>query len=92
MRQSDAQFLKHYAEYEAQKKITFAFYDYSLADDIICDKLAVAIPEIITGLDDDNLKELLKPALLTAQQAYQFYLKGKPVGHIAYAFEAWKER
>jgi len=91
MRQSDCQFLKQYAEYEAKKKVNFAFYDCQRADDIICDKLAVAIPEIITGLDDDNLKELLKPALLTAQQAYQFYLKGKPVGHIAYAFEAWKK-
>ena len=88
-RQSDPQFLKQYSEYEAKQGMKFIFYDYKLAQEIIIEKLNIVTPEVITGLEDDELKALLVPALLSATQAFEYYLKGMTVGHIAHAFEAW---
>ena len=88
-RQSDPQFFKQYAEYELRHNVDFAFYDYKLGKEIIQSKLGLLIPEVIAGFEDDELKVLLAPALLSARQAYENHLKGLPVAHIAYAFEAW---
>src|SRR5207237_7912577 len=88
-RQSDGQFMKQYAEYEAKQNVNFVFYDYKKAKEIVQNKLGVLIPEVISGFEDDELKNLLAPALLSAKQAYQNYLNGRAVAHIAHAFEAW---
>lgn len=90
-RQSDAQFLKQYAEYEQTAGVSFAFYDYAKASDILRDTLGVTVPELLPVKDDIQLKELLAPALLSAQEAYQASQSGKVIGHIAYAFEAWNK-
>ncbi|GEM_PF-6707723 len=90
-RQSDGQFLKQYAEYERSQNVEFAFYDYKLAKKIIQNKLGIVIPEVITGFEDDELKTLLAPAMLSARQAYENHLRGSSVAHIAHAFEAWKK-
>lgn len=88
-RQSDPQFLKQYTEYEYRQGLAFAFYNYNIASKIIYDKLGVVVPDVIGDIEDFELKNLLKPALLPAAVAYQYCLKGIAVGHIAYAFEAW---
>jgi hypothetical protein len=88
-RQSDGQFLKQYAEYEAKENVEFAFYDYKQAREIILNKYGLLIPEVITGIEDEELKALLSPALLSAKQAYEHHLQGLSVAHIAHAFEAW---
>ncbi len=88
-RQSDPQFLKQYAEVEVREDIVFAFYDYKKAAEIIRDALNIAIPEVITHMDDEELKALLAPALLSAKEAYEQSLNGQSVAHIAHAFEAY---
>ncbi|MDR3642443.1 MAG: hypothetical protein P4L74_02330 [Candidatus Doudnabacteria bacterium] len=88
-RQSDSQFLRQYADYEAKAGVSFSFYDYQQAAQIIKSRLGVLVPDVINGLNDAELKELLVPALLTAAQAYKLSLTDQAVGHIAHAFEAW---
>lgn len=88
-RQSDGQFLKQYAEYEAKENVEFVFYDYKHAKEIILNRYGLLIPEVISGIEDEELKVLLAPALLSAKQAYEYYLQDLPVAHIAHAFEAW---
>ncbi|MBI5798593.1 MAG: hypothetical protein HZB10_01535 [Candidatus Yonathbacteria bacterium] len=88
-RQSDPQFLKQYAEVEVKEDVVFAFYDYKKAAEIIQGALNIAIPELIPHMDDEELKALLVPALLSAKEAYEQSRNGRAIAHIAHAFEAW---
>jgi hypothetical protein len=86
--QADPEFLEQYAKYETKEQAQFFFYDYEKASKIIKDKLQIVVPDIIKNYSGEQLKELLKDVRLNANQAYAFAKDGKPVGHIAFAFEA----
>ncbi len=86
--QADPEFLEQYAKYETKEQAQFFFYDYEKASKIIKDKLQIVVPDIIKNYSGEQLKELLKDVRLNANQAYTFAKDGKPVGHIAFAFEA----
>lgn len=86
--QADPEFLEQYAKYETKEQIQFFFYDYSKAVKIIKEKLNIEAPDIIKNYSGEQLKELLKDTCLNANQAFAFCREGKPVGHIAFAFEA----
>lgn len=86
--QADPEFLEQYAKYETQEQAQFFFYDYEKASKIIKDKLQIVVPDITKNYSGEQLKELLKDVRLNANQAYTFAKDGKPVGHIAFAFEA----
>lgn len=90
-KQSDPQFLQQYADYEARERVQFIFYDYSKADKILQAK-GITAPDIIKGYTDAQLKVFLKPAQINADQAYGLYKQGKDVGHLAFAFEAYKPK
>jgi len=91
-RQSDPQFLEQYAALEAKEGITFDFYDYGKAARIIKKETGFDAPGEIKGYDDQQLKKILAPARLNAKQAFEYYNRGKDVGHIAYGFVAHKPR
>ena len=86
--QADPEFLEQYAKYETKEQAQFFFYDYEKASKIIKNKLQIVVPDIIKNYSGEQLKELLKDVRLNANQAYAFAKDGKPVGHIAFAFEA----
>ena len=86
--QADPEFLEQYAKYETKEQAQFFFYDYEKASKIIKNKLQIVVPDIIKNYSGEQLKELLKNVRLNANQAYAFAKDGKPVGHIAFAFEA----
>ncbi len=86
--QTDPEFLEQYAKYEASEQVQFLFYDYEKAAKIIKDKLSIEVPDIIKNYSGEQLKEMLKDVRLNANEAYTFAREGKPVGHIAFAFEA----
>ncbi|MEK7138010.1 MAG: hypothetical protein AAB787_00735 [Patescibacteria group bacterium] len=87
-KQTDPQFLKEYATYEKEILVndTFDFFDYYKTKKIMKSK-GFDIPGIITGHSDISLKNLLKEAKISAQQAYQISSEGKEVAHIGYALE-----
>lgn len=86
--QADPEFLEQYAKYETKEQVQFFFYDYEKAAKIIKDKLNIEVPDIIKNYSGEQLKELLKDVRLNANEAYAFARAEKPVGHIAFAFEA----
>lgn len=86
--QADPEFLEQYAKYETAEQVKFFFYDYEKASKIIKDKLQIVVPDIIKNNSGEQLKELLKDVRLNANQAYAFAKDRRPVGHIAFAFEA----
>lgn len=87
-RQSDPEFLFEYASHELKEEVTFLFYDYEKAVDILR-KQGIDVPDIIKGFDGARLKALLADAAINANQAYALAMGRKNVGHIAFAFEAW---
>lgn len=90
-KQSDPEFLEEYAAYETKEGIQFVFYDYGKAAKLLKAK-GFEVPEVIRGYNDARLKDLLKPAEINAKQAYQLAQQGRDVGHLAYAFVAYKPR
>ena len=52
--------------------------------------MSVTVPDVIAGVNEKQLKKLITAAEIDANTAYAFALKRKPVGHIAFAFEATK--
>lgn len=95
--QSEPMFLKQYAEVEKNENVSFAFYEYNKASELLRRELGIEVPEIIPGnanqtLPEEELKKILEPALVNANGAYQRYLQGRTVGHLAYAFEAFIPR
>ena len=95
-KQSDPKFLKEYADYESKERPSdenfgFVFYDYGKAVEMLkC--VGIQAPDIVTGYRDKQLKEILKPAQITAKQAYELNQHGKDIGHLAYAFAACNSR
>ena len=85
MKQSDPEFLEQYAKIENSKKANFMFYEYQAAVDLIKNRWGVEVPDILDKSEDD-IRALLKPTLVNAQQAFELYKQGKDVGHLAYAF------
>ena len=88
-KQSDPQFIKEYADLEKKVGVTFDFYEYSGAETVIRDVFNVVVPDVIPA-EGENLKQCIKGNHLSATQAYEVAKKGGTVGHIAYAWEAWK--
>ena len=88
MSQSDPQFLKQYAIHEKVHGISFSFYDYGKAATLLKLATGVSVPDVLNGCEEMEVRNILKDAEITAVQAYDFYNKGKDVGHLAYVFEA----
>lgn len=86
--QADPEFLEQYAKYETKEQAQFFFYNYIKAANIIKEKLNIEVPDIIKNYSGEQLRQLLKSVRLNANEAYDFARAGKPVGHIAFAFEA----
>jgi hypothetical protein len=86
-KQSDAQFIREYAMYEQTHGVSFCFYDYRRASEIIRNQLHVSVPDIVP-LRGDQLKPLIDTARLTARDALALASEGQSVGHIAFSFEA----
>ena len=86
--QADPQFLKDYADYERTHGVEFCFYDYAVASAIIARELGVTVPDVVP-LQGDALKTIIAETQLNAVEAYACAQQNKPVGHLAFAFEAF---
>lgn len=88
-KQSDPEFLREYAEHEVRTKRQFFFYDFQQAESIIRHEYGIDMPDILP-VSGDTLRSLIHPARLTAVQAYERAQRGNLIGHIAFAFEAFR--
>ena len=85
MKQSDPEFVEQYAKIEKQKGANFMFYDYDKALKIIENIWGIKVPDIINK-EENEIRDLLQPALVNANQAFELHKQGKDIGHLAYAF------
>lgn len=89
MLQSDAQFLKEYAEYEDKTKgVQFEFYNSQQAHRLL-EIYNVPVRGKIVGLEPEQLRDILYDARISASEAFSHYQQGKSVGHLAFAYEAY---
>ncbi len=86
--QADPEFLAQYAAYEEKMGAQFFFYDYERACQIIKEKFGLAMPDVVSDHSGEELQEAISSTRLTAAEAYAFSLEHKPVGHLAFSFEA----
>lgn len=84
-KQQDPLYLQHYAQYEATflHGDTFDFYHYQKAHSLM-EAQQLPMPGISTKTDAE-LKEILRPARISAREAYAQAQQGKPVAHIGHA-------
>ncbi len=85
MKQSDPEFLQQYAKIEKGNGVTFAFYDYGRATDLLSNTWNVEAPDIVDK-SEEEIRSLLSNTKISAEQAYELYKNGEDVGHLAYAF------
>ncbi|WP_026381627.1 hypothetical protein [Afifella pfennigii] len=87
MRQSDEEYVEQYALYEAQfTHEAFLFYDEAAAAGILRE-CGYAYPSIV-DVSAEEMRLLLAPAALTAEQARQRVSDGHHVAHLSYGFRA----
>ncbi len=84
-KQQDPIYLKEYADYESDylNGDTFYFYDFEKAQSLMT-RAGIKMPGIITQ-SDQEIKEILFPAKISALEAYQQSLRGLSVAHIGHA-------
>lgn len=83
-KQQDPQFLQQYARYEKEHlgHDSFDFYDYGKAEEILCD---YGLEMGVLKTPHHQLKQLLMPAKISANQAYEKSKHGQSVAHIGHA-------
>lgn len=87
MRQSDEEYVEHYARYEATfTRDAFLFYDEAEAARIL-ETHSYAYP-VIVDMSAEWVRDTLAPAALTAAQAWDNVRAGKHVAHLSYGFRA----
>ncbi|MDO8537821.1 MAG: methyltransferase [archaeon] len=84
-KQQDPVYLAEYAKYEKRflNGESFDFYDYEKAKQLMKSE-GLKMPGVI-DLSPEKIKEILKPAKISAIEAYQTSLKGLSVAHVGYA-------
>lgn len=84
-KQQDPVYLKHYADYERRhlNGDTFHFYRYDQARELMRQE-GYEMPGLIK-LPNAEIKRILAPVRISANEAYKIALTGQPVAHVGYA-------
>lgn len=84
-KQQDPVYLGHYADYEKRhlNGDTFDFYNYEQARRLL-NQAGYQMPGLIK-LPDAEIKRILAPARISANEAYKIALTGQPVAHVGHA-------
>jgi len=78
-------YLEQYAKYEREhlNGDNFHLYKYDQAQDLMRDA-GYKMPGLI-HIPDQQIKEILEPARISAQEAYRLSVRGEPVAHVGHA-------